>query len=272
MSCSRRSSQWLRAAAAAEPRPDDDAESAGGAADLTEAGRLDRVAAHGLELGADQARSVGPAELLAEETELSGAVAVAGSGVLGVGEAATAALLEAEAELDVLGAGHVRVEVADELHDVAAIGGVRRDRVGGIRGEGEPLPVTEEAGGLALRSGGRRKVPEVAADAADLGVLEGAHELGEPLGFDQAVGIHEGEDFARALRDAPVTGVGYAAPRLADVADLLRLDEDGGAVGGGVVDDQDLVEYVGREELGDESPQEVQAVERDHDRGDASVG
>ena len=113
-------------------------------------GGFDRVAAHRLELGADQAGAVGPAELLAEETELGGAVAVAGGGVLGVGEAATAALLEAEAELDVLGAGHVRVEVADALQDVAAIGGVGGDRVGGIRGEGEPLPVAEQAGGLAL--------------------------------------------------------------------------------------------------------------------------
>ena len=121
------------------------------------AGRLDRVAAHGLELGADQPRSVGPAELLAEEAELGGAVAVAGGGVLGVGEAATAALLEAEAELDVLGAGHVRVEVADALEDVAAVGGVRGDRVGGIRGEGEALPVAEQAGRLALGGGGRRE-------------------------------------------------------------------------------------------------------------------
>ena len=58
--------------------------------DLADAGRPDRVAAHRLELGADQARAVGPAELLAEEAELGGAVAVAGGGVLGVGEAAAA--------------------------------------------------------------------------------------------------------------------------------------------------------------------------------------
>ena len=96
------------------------AEAAGGLADLAHPRRLDRVAAHGLELGADQPGAVGPAELLAEEAELGGAVAMAGGGVLGVGETATAALLEAEAELDVLGSGHVRVEVADALEDVAA--------------------------------------------------------------------------------------------------------------------------------------------------------
>ena len=164
-----------------------------GRARSADAGRLDRVAAHGLELGADQPRAVGPAELLAEEAALGGAVAVAGCGLLGVGEAEPAALLEAEAELDVLGAGHVRVEGADSLEDVAAVGRVGRDRVGGIGGEGEALPVAEQAGRLALGRGGRRRVLEVAADAADLGVLEGADELGEPLRLDQAVRVDERE-------------------------------------------------------------------------------
>ena len=106
--------------------------------------------------------AVGPAELLAEEAELGGAVAVAGGRALGVGEAEAASLLEAEAELDVLGAGHVGVEGADAVEDVAAIRGVGGDRVGGVGVEGEALPVAEHAGRLALGRGRGRDVLEVA--------------------------------------------------------------------------------------------------------------
>ena len=52
---------------------------------------------------------------------------------------------------------------------------------------------------------------EIAGDAADLGVVEGPDQLGEPLGLDQAVGVDEGEDLAAALGDAAVAGVGDAA-------------------------------------------------------------
>ena len=160
--------------------------------------------------------------------------------LLGIGEAAAASLLKAEAELDVLGAGHVGVEGADPLEHVAAVGGVGGDRIGGVRVEGEALPVAEQAGRLALGGGGRRGVLEVAGDAADLGVLEGADELGQPVGLDQAVGVDEGEDLAGALGDAAVAGVRDAAPRLMQVADRPRPDQVGGAVGRAVVDDQDL--------------------------------
>ena len=78
------------------------------------------------------------------------------------------------------------------------------------------LPSRRAAWRSAAVVGG--SVLEVAADAADLGVLEGADELGEPLGLDQAVGVDEGEDLARALGDAAVAGVGDAALRLAQVA------------------------------------------------------
>ena len=162
-----------------------------------------------------------------------------------VGEPEAAALLEAEAELDVLGAGHAGVEGADSVEHVAAVGGVRGDRVGRVGGEGEALPVAEHAGGLALGRGGRGRVLEVAGDAADLGVLERADELGEPLGLDHAVGVDEGEDLAGALGDAAVAGVGDAALVLPQVGDRPGSDEGGGAVGGAVVDDEDLA-AVGR--------------------------
>ena len=229
------------------------------------------MAAHRLELGADQAGAVGPAELLAEEAELGGAVAVAGGGALGVGEAAAASLLEAEAELDVLGAGHVRVEGADAVDHVAAVGGVGGDRVGGVGVEGEALPVAEQAGGLAL---GRRRggdVLEVAGDGADLRVLEGADQLGEPLRLDQAVGVDEGEDLAGALGDAAVAGVGDAGLRLAEVADRACLDLGGGAVGGAVVDDEDLAavgRVVGGEDRVDAVGDRGLAVADGDDHGD----
>ena len=100
------------------------------------------------------------------------------------------------------------------------------------------LPSMRAAWRSAAVVGGR--VLEVAADAADLGVLERADELGEPLGLDQAVGVDEGEDLAVALGDAAVAGVGDAALGLAQVADGPGLDQGGGAVAGAVVDDQDL--------------------------------
>ena len=156
---------------------------------------------------------------------------MAGGCPVRVGEAAAASLLEAQAELDVLGAGHVRVEGANAVDHVAAIGGVGGDRVGGVGVEGELLPVAEQARGLALcrRRGG--DVLEVAGDGADLRVLEGANQLGQPLGLDQAVGVDEGEDLAGALRDAAVAGVGNAGPGLPQVVDLAGLDPGRGSVG-----------------------------------------
>ena len=228
------------------------------------------MAAHRLELRADQAGAVGPAELLAEEAELGGAVAVAGGGPLRVGEAEAASLLEAKAELDVLGAGHVGVEGADAVDDVAAVGGVGGDRIGGVGVEGEALPVAEQAGGLPL---GRRRggdVLEVAGDCADLGVLEGTDQLGEPLGLDQAVGVDEGEDLAGALGDATVAGVGDAGLRLAEVADRSCLDLCGRAVGGAVVDDQDLaavLRVVGGEDRVDAVADRVLPVADGDDHG-----
>jgi hypothetical protein len=60
------------------------------------------------------------------------------------------------------------------------------------------------------------------------------------LGLDDAVGIDEREDLAGALGDSAVAGVGDAAHGFAEVADRAGLDHRRGAVGGAVVDDQDL--------------------------------
>ena len=132
------------------------------------------------------------------------------------------------------------VEWPDSVEDVAAVRGVRGDRVGGVGAEGEALPVAEHAGCLALGRGGRGRVPEVAADAADRGVLERADELGEPLGLDQAVGVDEREDLAAALGDAAIAGVGDTALGLSQVGDGPGLNQGGGAIAGAVVDHQDL--------------------------------
>jgi hypothetical protein len=134
----------------------------------------------------------------------------------------------------------VGVERADSVEDVAAVRGVRSDRVRGVGGEGEALPVAEHAGGLTLGRGGRGRVLEVAADAADRGVLERADELGEPLGLDQAVRIDEREDLAAALGDAAIAGVGDAALGLSQIRHGPGLNQGGGAIAGPVVDHQDL--------------------------------
>jgi hypothetical protein len=64
-------------------------------------------------------------------------------------------------------------------------------------------------------------VLQVAGDGADVRVLEGAGQLGQPLGFDQAVGVDEREDLAGGLGDAAVAGVGDARPGFVQVADGL---------------------------------------------------
>jgi len=87
-------------------------------------------------------------------------------------------------------------------------------------------------------------VLEVARDGADLRVLERTDELAEPLGLDQAVGVHEGEDLARALSDAAVARVGDAGLGLAQVADGSGSDPGCCAIRRGVVDDQDLAAVV----------------------------
>ena len=135
------------------------------------------MAEDGAVLGADEAGAVGPAELLAEEAELGGAVLVAGDRALAEGDAQRTELTEAEADLDVLGAGHPGVEGTNLIEDGAAEGGVGGDRVGRLRGEGELLPAAGKAGGLALGRGVGVGVLELAADAADLGVGEGLDEL-----------------------------------------------------------------------------------------------
>src|SRR5262249_40728423 len=89
---------------------------------------------------------------------------------------------------DVLGAGHVGVEGADPVDDLAPVGGVGGDRVGRVGVEGEALPVAEEAGGLALGRGARGCVLEGAGDGADLGGFEWAGEGGAPGGAGCARG------------------------------------------------------------------------------------
>ena len=157
---------------------------------------------------------------------------VADDGMLGVGEAQGAALAEAEAQLDVLGAGHAGVEGADLLEDLAAVGGVGGDRVRGVGVDGVALPLAEHADGLALGERGRGQVAQLAGDAADLGVVEGPGELAQPGGVGEAVAVDEGEDLAPPLVDAAVAGEGDAAARLAQQAHRAAGNDLGGGVGG----------------------------------------
>jgi hypothetical protein len=173
-------------------------------------------------------------------------VAVADDGAGGVFETAGAPLAEAEAHLDVLGAGHAGVEgAADLVEDVGAVGGVGGDRVGRIGADGVALPGAEHAGRLALGGGGRGGVEELAGDAADFGVGEGGGEGAEPGGVGDAVTVDEGEDLSPPLGDAAVAGVGDAGDGLVDVGDGVAADHLGGAVARAVVDDDDLVAVVG---------------------------
>ncbi len=228
-----------------------DGEAADLGADVAQAGRRAGATVERVVLGGDQAGAVGPAELLAEEAALGGAVAVAGDGVLGIGHAQRAALAEAQAQLDVLGAGHAGLEGADGLEDLAAVGGVGGDRVGRVGADGVALPLAEHADGLALGDGGGRQVAQLPGDAADLGVLEGAGELAQPGGVGEAVAVDEGEDVSPALGDAAVAGEGDAALRLAEQTHRVARDDLRRGVGGAVVDDQDLV-AVGRVVAGED--------------------
>ena len=202
----------LGAGVAAGASEEDEPDSLGGPGDLAQAGRA-AVAEHRPVLGADQAGAVGPAELLAEEAELGGAVLVAGDRALAEGEAEGTQLVEAEPDLDVLGAGHAGVEAADLIEDGAAESGVGGDRVGRLGGEGELLPAAEQPGGLALGRGAGVGVLQLAADAADLGVGEGLDELPKPVGDGDAVAVDEGDYLAAGLLDPAVARVGDAAAR-----------------------------------------------------------
>ena len=108
-----------------------------------------------------------------------------------------------------------------------------------------------------------------------------ASRVSRQPGLRQAVVVHQPDQVGAAL-DGPAQALVEAARAPGVVGQVPRVQALdlglGGpeplprAVGGGVVDDQDLVEPIGLGQGPDEALEQVEPVERDHDGGDAAVG
>ena len=97
---------------------------------------------------------------------------------------------------------------------------------------GREVVVDERAG---ERAGGRR--------CRRLGLAEGGEDLGDPAGGEARVGVDVGDEVAGAGGEAGLAGEGEALARLVDDEDAGIAEGDfAGAVGAGVVDDDDFDE------------------------------
>ena len=178
-------------------------------------------------------------------------------------------------QADLLDQGAGEQHAVERDHDVAdhAAGRRRADVAHRMDHAGAAREPDREDEALGLGLVDDHRAPEVEVALVPEQRLQAA-------GLGQAVVVHQPDQVGAAL-DGPAQALVEAtrAPRVR--RQVPRVQVRGGglgrpqplprAVGGGVVDDEDLVEALGLGQRRDEALEQVEAVERDHDRGDASV-
>ena len=115
----------------------------------------------------------------------------------------------------------------------------------------------------------------VAGDGAKLRIGKMAHEFADGIGLDFGVGVDGDDDFGVRFGHRVAERGRFAAIDLMDDADArlgaeMRVEKFAGAIGGAVVNDDDMqIREVGGEDRGDSLHDDVFFVVRGNENGDA---